>query len=651
MSTPTINTKVKLDGEKEYKKALSEINGAMRSLRSDMQLLSEEFDGNGESVAALRAVNEKLNEQILTQKEKVDTLRAALEDSAATYGEASTKTTGWRTSLNSAETELLKLEKALRENTQALEDAGGEADNFSGGLEDLERRTSQWADSVEDAGDDLDDFKKDADDAEESTGSLGDALGKLADSFGIQLPDGVAKGLDKLDDVDPKLIGLVGGFAAVVTAIVKVEKALADMTLEAAESAASIQNLSQTVGMSTASAQKWDYVLKTVGSSLEDAQGDLSALQEKMRDAVESGGDVLDVFNTLGVTLQDESGTLRSTEEVLYDVVTALQEMEDATNRNAISSDLLGGTGEKLIPIYNKTSEELDALMQRKEELGILNEEEIETLTRVKGAQLEANEAIESGKNAIAERFAPALENFLTRGGEAVGELEKALADSGLIEVFGSILDLVVALTPALDLFAKELELCRPIFDTASAVIGGIATALDAVFTSFEALIQLISGDKAGAAETISGIPGILSGSTAVSTFTGAGGGSTSSAVLGYAMQEQLDAAEELKRNTVLRAAARKSAGLMVAPFSHTVGKFASGSDFFPGGRTLLSENGPEMAILPQGTRIMTAQETREATGGDTYYVAIEARTVKEIEDIARMAKEKRRTERMRGAD
>ena len=75
----------------------------------------------------------------------------------------------------------------------------------------------------------------------------------------------------------------------------------------------------------------------------------------------------------------------------------------------------------------------------------------------------------------------------------------------------------------------------------------------------------------------------------------------------------------------------------------------ASGTDWFPGGRTLLSEHGAETAILPQGTRILTAQETRQS-GGDTYNITIDAHTVREFEDILRIVQERRRVVRMGGA-
>ena len=61
----------------------------------------------------------------------------------------------------------------------------------------------------------------------------------------------------------------------------------------------------------------------------------------------------------------------------------------------------------------------------------------------------------------------------------------------------------------------------------------------------------------------------------------------------------------------------------------------------------MISEYGPEEVVLPQGTRILTAQETRQAAGGDIFYITIPANTVKEFNDIVNIARNKRRTDRM----
>ena len=64
MPTPTINTKIALEGEKEYKAALSNINSGLRVLDSEMKKVSAQFLENGDSVEALSAKNDVLSRQI-----------------------------------------------------------------------------------------------------------------------------------------------------------------------------------------------------------------------------------------------------------------------------------------------------------------------------------------------------------------------------------------------------------------------------------------------------------------------------------------------------------------------------------------------------------------------------------------------------------
>ena len=79
MAKRTIKTDVKLDGEKEYKQALSNINSGLRVLNSEMKLTSAQYSENAGGVDALTKKNDVLNRQILSQKDKVDMLRAALQ--------------------------------------------------------------------------------------------------------------------------------------------------------------------------------------------------------------------------------------------------------------------------------------------------------------------------------------------------------------------------------------------------------------------------------------------------------------------------------------------------------------------------------------------------------------------------------------------
>ena len=92
--------KIGLEGEKEFKNSLAEINQAFKVLGSEMKLVESEFDKNDKSVEALTARNEVLGKQITAQKEKIEVLRAALKNASDSFGENDKRTQAWQIQLN-----------------------------------------------------------------------------------------------------------------------------------------------------------------------------------------------------------------------------------------------------------------------------------------------------------------------------------------------------------------------------------------------------------------------------------------------------------------------------------------------------------------------------------------------------------------------
>lgn len=148
MADATISTKIKLDGEAEYKQRISEINAALGTLDSKIKLLNTTYAGNENSIKGLTEINEVLNQKILTQRDKVEQLQEMLQKSAKAYGISDTTTQKYQQQLNNAEAALVKMERALADNTSKLEAAGGAADNFSDGLADLAERTNKLGESL-----------------------------------------------------------------------------------------------------------------------------------------------------------------------------------------------------------------------------------------------------------------------------------------------------------------------------------------------------------------------------------------------------------------------------------------------------------------------------------------------------------------------
>jgi phage-related protein len=109
----TIGATIKLGGEKEYRKAISDINSSMKVLRSEMKKSTAEFGSNSKSLKALTAEKKNLKSQIEQQTAKINTLRGAVESATKKYGENSKEVNKWKASLNEAETELAKMNDRL----------------------------------------------------------------------------------------------------------------------------------------------------------------------------------------------------------------------------------------------------------------------------------------------------------------------------------------------------------------------------------------------------------------------------------------------------------------------------------------------------------------------------------------------------------
>lgn len=118
--------KIGVEGEKEFKKALSDINQTFKVLGSEMKLVSSEFDKQDKSVAAVAARNEVLNKAIDAQKDKIATLESALKNAADSFGENDRRTQNWAIQLNNAKAELNGMERELDSSADAADDLGEE---------------------------------------------------------------------------------------------------------------------------------------------------------------------------------------------------------------------------------------------------------------------------------------------------------------------------------------------------------------------------------------------------------------------------------------------------------------------------------------------------------------------------------------------
>lgn len=634
MASNVMGANIKLVGEREYRAALSQIGSALKQLQSELDLSSEKFKDNAKSEQALREQGDILNRQILTQQEKISKLQEVLQKSGEAYGESDTRTMKWATSLNKAETELLQMQRELNENTDAIKKMTPPLDKVKEALSE----TKEQGGGVKAA---LANLKEEFNLNTDSAKGLGTALTDIAGQFGVQLPDGVQKAVSALNGINAGAAFAATGVGLAIMAIVKVTKALIDMTKGAGEAASEIRKLSSVTGQSTDSIQEFDYAAEMIGVSSDRIRDSLKETTNKMQEARDGNEATAEAYAKLGIAIVDADGNLRNAEDVFYDTIDALGQMENRTERDAIAMDLLSESAQELNPLIDAGTDALKQYAAEAHEMGyVLDEDALTALDGVDDGFQALGKTTEAIKKQMAAEFAPYMSEALQELRELIQKVGTALVQSGAVDAFGSILQSVISLLDPLGaLIVDFLPDLAEHLRTVAMLAAGVAD-------TFNAIVGVLTGnwDRVGTALGLNAKSGTLSNMQRAS---GEYNGYRYSSSAGwiekgtYTDAELRAMYEEAVKNGTANATfeAWRDAG--------SWRRHASGSDYFIGGRTLIGENGPEEVVLPRGSRILTAQETRQSGGGDIYYVTIEARTVKEFNDIARIARNKRRTDRM----
>ena len=136
MGYDNFGLKIGIEGEREFKNALRDINQSFKVLGSEMTLVTSQFDKNDKSVQAVTARNATLNKEIDAQKNKIETLRAALQNASESFGENDRRTQNWQIQLNKAQAELNGMERELEQSTIEADNLGDELDKSGKSAED-----------------------------------------------------------------------------------------------------------------------------------------------------------------------------------------------------------------------------------------------------------------------------------------------------------------------------------------------------------------------------------------------------------------------------------------------------------------------------------------------------------------------------------
>lgn len=609
----------------QQKYSTEEYDSTLKMLSSELREIDSEMAAGADTVETLRAKNETLNEVLQVQKEKYETLCAKLKEAQESGTATEQEINELKVQVNDAATAYNNTTAAIDKNSKALQENLAAIGKEESGL----------------------------------TG-IGDALSGLSQKFGVQLPDAAKNALNGMGSFSTGTVAALGAAAGAVTALYEGIKALHSLTVEYAAKADDLITKSAMTGLSMEFLQAYEYAQNLVDVDLNTFTDAMKKLTDQMDAARDGNENLAAAFQRLGVQIIDTTdGSLLPADEVIMDVINALHEMENETERNALASDIFGKSYQALNPLIISGTKTLEGYMEAAKENYVLTEDQIAALGELDDQIQLNNNQWEGLKKQIASQFAPASKEALENFSRLVNAAGRALIDSRIIEGVGEIFTFLSAmLQPLADLLdAADTAPGRlsPVYEILHGIAGVIAWIADA------------GNVVIGILETLS-IVNAKDGLTRIGTAMGYGKSSGNPSNLqSWAMKgngtlsqyEEFYSDQKLSSNTVSTPDTSEY-GYGIDPatgeygwYNKKTGNFdwiphnAGGTDNWRGGLTWVGEAGPELLDLPRGSQIMNAQES-ENYGGDTFYITIDAKSVKEFNDIVDLAKSARVRRRMR---
>jgi ABC-type transporter Mla subunit MlaD len=526
-----IGIKLNVDGEKAFNSALRDINSGLKVLSSELKETSSRFYDNNKSVESFTEQNKVLVKQIDAQKKKIEFLKDTLQQASDAYGENDKRTQNWATRLNTAQTELNKMQGQLSGNNKELDkyaditsntaDSVGKLDKEMGALKNeldaVDKKYGKNKDSASALNEKQRVLTDIFDKQSEKVKVLGDALENSKKAFGVG-SDETKKFEKALSDAQSELKGTQSELKNVGTAMENTGKSSktfgdvlkANLTAQAiteglkkvkdavkgvgtyvlgaikssADFGHEMKTMAEKTGVSSEVLQKFNAAAKVTEVSVEDFARAYAKSIKSMNSVnfdAKNLNAISKAYQSLGVEVRDSSGNLRDAQAVFWETVDALKNMENSTERNAVSMQIFGKSAMELNPIINQGSEGFNDLTKN---VATFDDQTIKSLSGLEVSMTKFSGVMDGIKRSIGIAFAPMMKEIADAAADAGGKLRglftaiaKGESQEEIDKKFEELRDSIVKL-------AEKIKEQMPIFiEVGGKIIGalleGIKTALE----------------------------------------------------------------------------------------------------------------------------------------------------------------------------
>ena len=596
-----------VEGEKEFKAALAAIDQQIKVNKAEIKLLTQEYNLNGDGIKTLTTKQSALQSTYDAQTEKVAKLDAKYKEMAATYGETDKRVAAVKVQLLDAATAMAKTESEMQKNNAAMDEynaamsgSGSAAKNLKDALTEVDAKLSANKAEVDRIAQSYDKTDRSAKGYEDRNAALAQQNTQLNERLETQ-----RQKMDLLREAMEKAADVYGENSVEVQ---NYRKQLSETQAEIDKTSKTISDNMET--MDSGANPLLDTIKDLTQQAGIELPGGLDKAIGKMGELGEIAGDVavaIEITKGIIKTISNASDSfsdLKSNAQLLGLDTTEYQKLQYALERVGVSTD---GLTEIMNPLYSKIKETNDVLGDYQKGLKNLNdatEDERKKVVEMMNTWSDYNVQLYDSQGNLRdmdEIFYDLVGSFATISNST----ERITRMQGIFgETASKVNEIVENGGGSLRAYADEAERTGRILDEST------VTALDNVNTAINKFKSNLDNAKNSLGALLVGLL-TFNGDLISDAWSGIKG-SVSGMFTGY----------------------------------------ADGTYNHPGGLALVGERGPELLRLPTGSQVYptgVSQYMMQSArgGGDTYNITIDAKSVREFNDIVRIARSARQNGRM----
>ena len=596
-----------VEGEKEFKTALASIDQQIKINKAQIKLLTQEYNLNEDGMQTLTTKQSVLQSTYDEQAKKVAALDDKYKEMAATYGETDKRVASLKVQLLDASTAMAKTESEMQKNSAAMDaynaamsGSGSAAKNLKDALTEVDAKLAANKAEVDRIAQSYDKTDRSAKGYEDRNAALAQQNTQLNERLETQrqkmdlLREAMEKAADVYGENSVEVQNYRKQLSETQAEIDKTSKTISD-NMETMDSGANplldtIKDLTQQAGIELPGGL--DKAIGKLGA-LGDMAGTVGAAIAIVKPIIETISDASDSFSDL-----------KSNAQLLGLDTTQYQKLQYALLQVGITSD---GLSEIMNPLYSKikeTDEVLGDYVKGLKNMGDASEEERKKIIEMQNVWTDYNVQLYDSAGNLRE-MDEIFYDLIAAFAETSSATERITKMQGIFgETASKVNEIVENGGTSLRDLAEQAERTGKVLnestvqalDNVNTAIGKFKQNLENAKNSLGALlVGLLTFNGDLISDAWSGIKGSVSG-----MFTG----------------------------------------------------YADGTYNHPGGYALVGERGPEILRLPTGSQVYptgVSQSMMQSArgGGDTYNITIDAKSVREFNDIVRIARSARQNGRM----